>query len=90
MLACFTNHNLSKKRNNTKVLPQQAAHNPHNPTYWENNHVAATTSSQKLQICGFLFEPTSTLIHQFSFHAGELVGLLLILFRMGLFGGADG
>ena len=33
--------------------------------------------SQELQIYGFLFDPTKTVMRQFSFLAGRLVGLLL-------------
>ena len=43
----------------------------------KQNHVSASTSSQELQICGYLFDHTKTLNLQFFFLTARLVGLLL-------------
>ena len=50
----LSNTSFQMKYSNSKILPYK----PHvTHQFEENNHVSASTSSQELQICGFLFDP---------------------------------
>ena len=44
--------------------------------------MSPSTSSQELEICGFLFDPTRTLTPQCSFLAARLVGMFLKIWKM--------
>lgn len=50
----LSNTSFQMKYSNSKILPYK----PHvTHQFEENNHVSASTSSQELQICGFLYDP---------------------------------
>lgn len=59
------------------IATQKSCHNkPHNTHQFEkNNNVNASTFSQELQICGFLFVPAKSLTPQLSVLATRLAGL---------------